>query len=89
MISKDHLLFIGSNYYPQGGASDFACFGSLEELKELYIKNWSRWQKAAVHREIWGQVARASDMVIVIEWHQEKVVERSEPEQDGHPAFQS
>jgi|SRR5882672_2307665 len=54
---KRYALFTGENYYPNGGAWDFKCFGdTIEELKA----------RADTSEDNWAHIAEVATMNIVL-----------------------
>ncbi len=62
-----YALFAGHRYYPEGGASDFRGFGSIESLKELFDKNIDIWtSKTSYTGTHWGEIAEKETLEIVL-----------------------
>jgi hypothetical protein len=61
-------LFAGHPYYPEGGASDFRAFGTVDELKELYAAKADEWSRErGGYEEPWGQIVNVTTMTVLHE----------------------
>lgn len=57
-------LFAGGFYYPEGGAIDFRGFGTVDDLKALYVENNEKWAENNGRRS-WGHICEHSTMKII------------------------